>query len=1563
MEAYKSVFTGNIIFLFVLLTGGISIAVTMPCLDGDFNEDCVIDIDDLSVFAGQWMDDGDCLTDDCANLDNYDNINLADFSILAANWQDSSNILLINEFMAINGGNLLDGDGNESDWIELYNACPQTLNLSGWYLTDDPDELAKWPLPDIDLAGYEYLVIFASGQDVDDYQDPANYYHTNFKLSGDGEYLALVNPEGGIAHEYDLRGDNTGYPEQEENISYGLPEGISTTEVIVNENADKKVLIPISSIGYTWIGDNEPYDDSDWEDYTEIGGMSGGVGYDTDAGRDYPYAQYITYDVETQMLDHNSNSCYIRIPFTIDFNPSNCTDLTLKIRYDDGFACFINGTEMARANVSTLEWNSSAAAGHADEEAVVFQSYDISEYVHILGEGTNILAIHGLNRPQPNGRSSDFLISVELEAAYTVSADTDLPDVAYFDNPTPGAMNNGAVMDFVADTNFNIDRGFYENPFDVIISCDTEDAEIRYTLDGSTPSMSDGITYNGPINVAETTCIRAAAFKSGWLSSNVDTQTYIFIDDVIAQGTTPPQGWPTSEVNGQVFDYGMDSKVLTDSRYSDLIDDALMDIPSLSIVTDLEHLFDPTTGIYVNAMQDGYLWERPVSMELLNPDGSEGFQVNAGFRIRGGMSRNARNPKHSFRFFFRSEYGASKLNYPLFGDEGVDQFDKIDLRTGQNFSWHLSNSSSVGKSTWLYDIFSRDAGREMDQPYTRSRYYHLYINGQYWGLFQSEERPESRYAASYYGGDNEDYDAIKSGDDNGVIEAVDGYLDSYYQLWTEVNNGLSNNEDYFRIQGLDSDGSVNPELLDDESYTRLLDVDNLIDFMILVFYCGNRDAPLGPPNSSSQPRNLMGFYNRVEPDGFQFVAHDGEHNLGVHLTEGVNYDHIDFVTPLDTNLELQENCNPWWLHISLMDDNQEYRMRFADRVYEHFFNDGILTPAGATALLEAREEEMSMAVIAESARWGDYVTKSYAMVRADWENIVGQIKNDYINASPNTRTDVVISQIVNAGWYPSVEAPSFIHGGAVEKNYSLMMTAATGTIYYTLDGSDPRQVGGVVNPDANVYTSGITLTESCVVKARAIYNSQWSPLHEADFAVDDIVESLRITEIMYNPVDPNNEYIELKNIGVETINLAMVRFTDGINFTFPSMDIVPGEFIVIVGNQSETDISPSIIAGEYTGSLSNGGEQLVLEDAIGRTIHQFEYNDWYDITDGEGFSLEIIEPTDEELSNWSIKESWRPSTYNGGSPGENIAGYAPGDIVINELLAHSDQAPNDWVELHNTTDQLIDIGGWFLSDDGDDDPNLMKYEIPAGTEIPAGGYIVLNQDEHFGGAFAFSENGDEVYLTSAVDGQGQLTGYRQEEDFGASEVHVSFGRYEKSTGEISFVAMDSRTPGTANSFPKVGPIVISEIMYHHDTDANVEYVELYNDSSSEVDLFDSESNSWSFTEGIECLLPTPTSIPAHSYLVLAKDIAAFELAYPGVLALQWDSGRLDNDGEKVEISLPGDLVEGVRQYIRVDRVGYDDISPWPIEADGGGQSLHRKVFNEYGNDVINWQAASPTPGQ
>jgi len=241
-----------------------------------------------------------------------------------------------------------------------------------------------------------------------------------------------------------------------------------------------------------------------------------------------------------------------------------------------------------------------------------------------------------------------------------------------------------------------------------------------------------------------------------------------------------------------------------------------------------------------------------------------------------------------------------------------------------------------------------------------------------------------------------------------------------------------------------------------------------------------------------------------------------------------------------------------------------------------------------------------------------------------------------------------------------------------------------------------------------------------------------------------------------------------------------------------------------------------------------------------------------------------------------------------------------------------------------------------------------------------------------------------------------LTGYRTVEDYGASETGVSFGRYFKSgTGNYNFVAMEENTPGLVNSYPKVGPIVISEIMYNPDwpdggsyTNDQYEYIELHNISSEPVTLYSSvTSEPWRFTDGIDFTFPAyaPVTIPAGGYILVVKKPAAFSWRYPAVpsgIIFGPYEGNLSNAGESLELSMPGDVdKENVRQYIRIDRVNYSDgrhpencpggVDLWPVEADGEGLALTRKVSADpstmlrtgYGNDPDNWTASHPSAGE
>jgi len=2046
--------------LIVSLTGWSS---AQTYTTGDINADHKVDMKDLLILSLQWLDPSGCFGSGCADLDGLNGVNMADYALLAGNWLDIRTHLVISEFMAMNGDTILDGDGKSSDWIEIYNPTDTAISLDGWYLTDDDTNLSKWQFPNgLELEAGEFLIVFASEKTFElypynyPYIDPAGYYHTNFNLDKDpGEYLAIVSPDGqSVVHEYAPE-----YPVQLDDISYGLAQNATT---LVPSSAFASYQIPTIIdviLGTDWTAVD--YDDSAWDTGpTSIGfGSAGSTGtilreywtgipgtsvlnltssanypdnpsgsseptlfeaplnwsddygmrmqgfvhpptsgdytfwissddsselwLSTDAnpanktmiasvtgwtnsrewnkfasqrsssisltaGQKYyidalqkegtggdnlavtwegpgiisgnPIAgqylspwtgSWVATDVQDEMQNVNS-SIWIRIEFELEEGQWETFDtLTLRMIYEDGFVAYLNGQEVASRNApEPVEWNSTALSNRPNEDAWEYEFINLTSYLSTLQNGMNVLSIHGLNDNKDDG---DFLILPELVAARNVT------EPQYFVTATPGTFNVTGALGRVGDVWFSRERGFYNTLFLLNLYPEDDDAEIRYTVDGSRPTIMHGLTYTGPIiiNENQTTTIRAVAVKPGWLDSKVETHTYLLNADSTLKG-----------------------------------------LPIVSLVGDYEETFYEPNGVmaivggyydggvwvpdspdaYNNPMQRGMAFERPVSFELVNQNNT-GVQEDCGLRVHGSDWMRPRyrrcdgywtgDCKFSFRVYFRSDYGDNRLEYPLFPFK-IDSYKSAVLRGGHNDR----------VNPFIKDELMRRLHLDMGHCASGGMMANLLINGEYKGYFNPCEHIKEQFCQEWYRSDKE-WDVM----------TMNGIRDGDAVSWNEMLNYARNND-----------------LSDDVHYQevgRHLDIPAFADYLILQLWSGNWDWP---------QNNWAAASERSEEGRWRFFIWDAE--------GGMFSDRL--YTVYLNNLNTQSNANAWLYQALKV--NVNFRQLFADRVYKNFFNDGALTNAN----IEKRFYELRNEMLGVLANMDTYVVDTW---------------------TPQRR-DILFSAFINEGIYVSVEAPEFYingeyhNGGEISSSDELTMNNpnGSGTLYYTIDGSDPRlpesmqiisttlvaedadkrvlvptasvgdnwkggsafddsgwndgtfiadKTGGVgydeelsyvpyisydveslmnadLNPSANTscyvripftydgdpskfnfmtlyiryddgfiaYLNGdeierinfpedgtptwnsnasngheasglapipvtdhigslkqgdnilaihgmntgntssdfivsaelvageanstggispsaieynseqITFNKSTQVKARVLDTITWSPINEAVFGIGPVAENLRITEIMYhpkntgNPNDPNEEFVELKNIGPNTLNLNLVRFTEGIDFTFPDMELDPGECVVVVKNHAafQAQYGTSVnIAGQYTGSLANDGERIKLVDAIGRTILDFEYKDgWHPISDGDGFSLTIINPEDtalygsdrglfahwklddspgssiaidsigtnhgtlngdptwttgrldgaldldgsgdyvslapigplagddftvqtwlrvdtsagvwnpvlmqHDLSNngcyfyvsnkrpsfyiiagssfaqaasseelnanqwyhvaatndgsdlkmyvdgqlkasgsstgftgvnynayigcepvsllyyngliddfriynravsaseyqnladplgrWSQKDSWRASAYRNGTPGWDDSGILPnpGAVVINEVMSHSNEGP-DWIELYNTTEDPINISGWFLSDNNRDEPNLMKYRIADGTTINGDDYLIFYQNTDFNNPgdpgclvpFALSENGDEVCLSSHLDLNIMLTGYREVEDFGASATNVSFGRYYKnSTDNFNFVAMDYNTPDSNNAYPRVGPVVINEIMYNPPTgNQREEYIELHNITAAPYTLYRVDKSApWMFTDGIDLTFSSSpaVTIPPFGYLLIVKDRASFTARYgvipdPSVQIIEDYDGWLSNSGERLQIGMPGDVDElGERQYIRVDRVTYSDgshpedcpggVDLWPKEADGHGKSLSRKVPGAYGNDVANWQAATPSPG-
>ena len=753
------------------------------------------------------------------------------------------------------------------------------------------------------------------------------------------------------------------------------------------------------------------------------------------------YEGLIETDLEGEMFGVNA-SAWLRIPFSLEQEPV-LDLLKLRMRYDDGFIAYLNGVEVASRNApQDAAWNAAAVEARDDSRAIVFEDIVITAHRALLRAGENLLAIHGLNRAPGD---DDFLITVEL----TGEGILDLAP-RYFQSPTPGEANEAdGFAGFVADTSFSVDRGFYSEPFEVEVRSETEGAVIRYTFDGSEPGPAAGSIYDGPLLIQGTTTLRAMAFFEGMAPTNIDTHTYIFPDDIVVQdaAATIARGFPRNW-GGTSADYGMDPDVIGQGgrdrfggRYAETIRDDLLAIPTISVVMNIDEMFG-SRGIYTNSGSRGRAWERRSSIELIDPAGEEGFQINCGIRIQGGAFRShGLTKKHSLRFLFRESYGESKLRYPFFGDEATDRLDTIVLRANSNDGWQWSGAGD--DPLYIRDSFGRETVLAMGNAASHERFLHVYINGVYWGLYNAVERPDHAFSATYFGGEKEDWDAYSNG------STTNGNTQAWNTMLNLARQGLEADAAYQRIQGRNPDGSENPNL------PQYVDVDNIIDYMITNLYVGNTDWP---------HKNYWVGFNPAEPSGFKYYMWDSEWSMGLRSDLGTN----------------RVNVNNGVAEVyGRLRANPEFRVRFGDRLHQYFSSDGALYVDPDNQGWDPEHPErnrpaerfmrlantIDRAVVAESARWGDQHSGTPYTRDAHWVRERDNILNNYLPR----RSEAVLNQFRGARLYPSVPAPALNRrGGFIEPGFVLTMRTSQGSIYYTVDDDDPRLPGGETSPRAVV---------------------------------------------------------------------------------------------------------------------------------------------------------------------------------------------------------------------------------------------------------------------------------------------------------------------------------------------------------------------------------------------------------------------------------------------------------------------------------------------------------------
>ncbi|MDD3276033.1 MAG: CotH kinase family protein [Kiritimatiellales bacterium] len=1427
----------------------------------------------------------------------------------------------INEFMALNTETLRDEDQDFSDWIELKNVSTSTVNLDGWYLTDNADDLTKWEFPSTNILSGAFLVVFASDKDR---SVSGSQLHTNFKLSGDGEYLTLVKPDGTtVVSEYAPE-----FPPQFEDVSYGVAGGMTNFTLIPDEAACTAFVPVDASTGTNWL--SPTFNDSTWMHGTT------GAGYDTGT----EYQSLIHTDLKNEMYGSNCTA-YLRVPFVMQ-GASNITTLTLHMKFDDGFAAYLNGVKVASSNApDSLLWNSQAIREHSDSEAVLFVSFDLSTFAGALVEGTNILAIQALNN---GSTSSDLLVLPQLECGQVTTVTGN--DLCYLLTPTPGEKNSDGYLPETEPVVFSVPGGVFFGPVSVELFSTNSARKIVYTLDGSEPTETSA-EYSGAIPLTSTTCLRARSYEPGLALGPINSEYYLFIDNSCKSFS--------SDLPVMVID-NLGAGIIPDSTLPDQ--------------TALVALFDPGTN-------------GRTSLSITN------FTLNAraGIHRRGDSSLRATDRKPNLAVETRAADSDDGLDIAPFGMPpesdwvllAAYDWDKPGLRNA--LMYNLSNQTeNYAVRTRFVEVFLNYSGGAL----TTNHYNGLYI------LMEKIKRDSNRV----------DVEKLTP-QDNALPNIAGGYLlrkdrisdtstllstsEGLYcidppkdELTTDQKNYITTYIRSFESQLFNSDPTT--------GYPKYIDVGSFIDHHLLNMLAQNVDGL------------RLSTYMRKSRYGKLTMGPLWDFDRSIDSTDSHDDNPEVWCVPYATGYVIPAYQLYWYTRLF---QNADFWQDYIDRwqnLRSTFFSD-----ANLCATLDTLAAETAEAKVRDDARWkmGYRTVSSGYAFDGTWQGEV-----NHMRWWLTTRTAFIDSQFI--------DAPTFSRSNeTLDQSILLSLSAPSNTtIYYTLDGSDPRARGGRPSATASVYTGTLVVAPDSVVKARAWNGADWvyktAPPFDAPWSgISQTVfprkrSQLQLTEVHYNPAAPAEgslysandfEFIELQNTGTSSIDLRGYELDGGIEFSFAgsAVESLPaGAFVVVVEDlaafSSLYNTNGMYIAGEYSGKLADSGDNIRLE-FYKLQVFDIAYSDargWPDAADGGGSSLiPLNDRIDEQgCDSLDYPGNWRASTYIGGSPGMADP-EPPAGPVINEVIAHTDTGltppfdSNDKIELFNPTGSAITLDShWFLSDDL---TNPEIWNIPSGTVIPSGGRVVFDEDDFHPlrtDGFGLNKAGEQVVLSHRPG-----AGMNRVVDcavFKGQANGLSWGRYPD--GNAFFQTLQP-TPGSANQLPDPG-IRIGELMYHPlpqagaDMDSVLEYILLTNCSSKTVSFAGETgiTNTWRMNGGVEYSFTTGTSMAAHERLWLvpfnpatdtnskALFCSTYGLNASSARLLGPYSGNLANNGERIALERPqasdDPLLPDDISWIIVDEVTWSDEAPWPESADETGFPLIRT--GSAGNDPASWKTLYDT---
>lgn len=1166
--------------------------------------------------------------------------------------------VLINEVQTSNQTTLADEDGDYEDWVELYNSGDVAVNLFNSGLTDDPALPFKWKFPQVLLQPQSYLLVYASGKNR-----KTTFHHWETAVFAQDTWNYFVGTEE-------------------------------------------------PSAGWNELG----FDAAAWPQGT------GGIGYsDGDDGTVIPPA----------------TSVYMRRTFEVG-DTSKINGCILGMDYDDGFVAYLNGHEIARSNLSGFPpaYNETATVDH---EAHLYQG-GVPENYYLskaslrdkIVNGTNVLSIqtHNLSiassdlssspflsfgisdnsslfqpvpvwfvNPSPLNLHTNFKLKHTGEPIYLTNPSGTISDsvtMVYTDIDhafcrvpdaasvwcisaiaTPGVSNNSSTCfaGYTSQPLFGAAPGFYPSGLSVSVTNIQPGTEIHYTLNGNVPKITDPL-YSGPVAVDSTLVLRARCFSlSGLLPGKVATSSYF--------------------IGARQFN-----------------------IPVVTISTDSLNLWSYLDGIYVKGPNAEAVfpyfganfwqpWEKDCHMEYFTPMGSRKFELDAGLSIHGGYSRAF--DQRSFQIRTHSYFDSSEINYKLFGDKPIKEFNSIILR----------NSGNDWMNSHMRDALMQRVMKNSHVDFMAYSPSVVFLNGRYWGIYNIRERNNKDFVQANHGIDSENLDMIEN---DGY--AAEGDAGAFMQMYDFFHtHDLSNPADY-------AAASSNWNL------------SNYVDYFITETYFVNDDW------IGDWTNNIKLWRERKPGAKWSYILWDLDFGLGL------------FNSYTKDNLAVAMNPAFPSLHaemFSRMLGNQEFKRYFVNR-YADLINTNYL-PGSINALVTQMRDSIESEMPFAWQRW--FGSPDIQPWYDNLNTIAGFINNrpafarQYINADLNLQGEVSIILDVLPPGAGHVQINTIVPGPlpwtGVYFNGNPVTITAIANPGFTFQNWEPNSY--FMNNTNRTFTLNLDHLDTF----RAVFSGS---AQDAE---------ITFSEINYHSDSTNDggDWIELFNYGNTSIDLSGCHLVDTVfyhDYIFPSGTIVsPDKRLVLA---EDTSLFHSIYPGKEclgpTGfGFSNKSELVSLLDLNRDTLISFRYSDrspWPEAADGYGRTLELRSP----FSNLNSGASWFAGCM-GGSPGE---AYQPcgQKLIFSEINYNSAGSADagDWVELKNTGNSPINLSGWKFSDSD----NLHLFTIPANTQIGAGDFLalysdaakfnaefpaVLNKKGPFG--FGLSGSGEVIRL---FDGQGKL---------------------------------------------------------------------------------------------------------------------------------------------------------------------------------------------------------------